>query len=53
MAIKLEMGGGGKTLMAWPLVEELFFFAASLRKCKFLMGGEKLLGIFRYFLFIK
>jgi len=24
MAIKLEMGGG-KTLMAWPLVEELFF----------------------------
>ena len=28
MAIKLE-GGGGKALMAWPLVEELFF-AASL-----------------------
>ena len=27
MAIKL--GGGGKALMAWPLVEELFF-AASL-----------------------
>ena len=24
MAIKLE-GGGGKALMAWPLVEELFF----------------------------
>ena len=28
MAIKLE-GGGGKVLMAWPLVED-FFFAASL-----------------------
>ena len=24
MAIKLE-GGGGKALMAWPLVEEFFF----------------------------
>ena len=25
MAIKLERGGGGKALMAGPLVEELFF----------------------------
>ena len=25
MAIKLEEGGGDKALMAWPLVEELFF----------------------------
>ena len=24
MAIKLEWGGGGKILMAWPFVEELF-----------------------------
>ena len=24
MAIKLEGGGGGKALMAWPLVEEFF-----------------------------
>jgi len=31
MAIKLEGGGGGKALMAWPLVEELFF-AASLKE---------------------
>ena len=29
MATKLE--GGGKALVARPLVEELFFFAASLR----------------------
>ena len=29
MAIKLE-GEGGKSLMAWPLVEDFFFFAASL-----------------------
>ena len=27
MAINLE-GGGGKALMAWPLVEELFFSAS-------------------------
>ena len=39
MAIKLE-GGGGKVLMAWTLVEELFF-AASLRKCKFLLRKKK------------
>ena len=25
MAIKLEEGGGGKALVAWPLVNELFF----------------------------
>ena len=25
MAIKLEGGGVGKALMAWPLVEKLFF----------------------------
>ena len=31
MAIKLE-GGGGKALVAWPLVDELFFFAASLKR---------------------
>ena len=29
MAIKLE-GGGGKDLVTWPLVDELFF-AASLK----------------------
>ena len=29
MATKVE-GGGRKALVAWPLVEELFFFAASL-----------------------
>ena len=33
MAIKLE-GGGGKALMAWPLVEE-FFFSASQRRINF------------------
>ena len=32
MAIKLE-GGGGKALVAWPLVNELFF-AASLTTYK-------------------
>ena len=32
MAIKVEVGGG-KALMAWPLVED-FFFAASLSKEK-------------------
>ena len=32
MATKLEGGVGGKALVARPLVEELFFFAASLKK---------------------
>ena len=33
MAIKLkkEGGGGGKVLMAWPLVEKLFFLRLPLR----------------------
>ena len=31
MAIKRE-GGGGKALMAWPLVDELLFFSAFLSK---------------------
>ena len=31
MAIKLE-GGGGKALMAWPLVEELVFAATLIHK---------------------
>ena len=28
----LARGGGGMALMAWPLVEDFFFFAASLRQ---------------------
>ena len=40
MAIKLE-GGGGKALMAWPLVEELFFAASLIVK---LFNFERILS---------
>ena len=35
MAIKLEgRGGGGKALVAWPLVDELFFAASLIPSAK-------------------
>ena len=44
MAIKLE--GGGKALVAWPLVDELFFFAASLNGNVFLVNCKPFLILF-------
>ena len=41
MATKLEGGVGGKALVARPLVEELFFFAASLMNNHFTLCQGK------------
>ena len=41
MAIELE-GGGGKALMAWPLLEELFFAAS---QCKLALYKRQTLQV--------
>ena len=40
MAIKLEEGGGDKALMAWPIVEELFFLQLPLCNLSSTLGAH-------------